>query len=520
MAATLCLLVCTWIPGQTMTGPVRPSSLSSTRGTAGLSGDWVLLPRLRRDQELVYRGTYTEEGRGGRVRFGRTNRLETRIFVLDTPPSGANLAVLTLLKHRPATGGTGVPPLMNEEAPVSVCLEQVRVDLQGKVSAATNVNLQTPLDGPPALECGTFVALPGGRLSVGQEWVVPDDDRPPLTWRAAGTEMALGNHCLKLIGEQKSEDWDHPRGDRSAWHRQDTVWLVPHLGLACRLEREILQREPACRQSSHRSLLRVELDSAFQLSGQAADSRRQEIEQILALRDSLTPLLPQPVRYEKQLAALMRRIERQLADQPETVYRPALLQVKRRVEAAQRGETPPEPIRETRPIQTGAAVGQRAPDFLVTNFTGSGTAQLRRWLGKPVVLVFYHPASSTAPVVLRFAQRLLADYPQRLVVAGMSVSDDAELVRRQRDELGLTIPLLSGSGLRGSFGIQSTPKIVVLDGNNVIRGEYSGWAWGGETAREVREELKRWLPLGAPSPQSLSQGGRGARGERAPSQPR
>src|SRR6185437_16811744 len=113
------------------------------------------------------------------------------------------------------------------------------------------------------------------------------------------------------------------------------------------------------------------------------------------------------------LDALLHKIDEHLADQPETPYRPALLQVKRRVEAARRGETPPEPVREIRPILTGAAIGQRAPDFLATNFTAGGSAQLRRWVGKPVVLVFYHPASSTTDKVLRYAQQLQARYPQR-----------------------------------------------------------------------------------------------------------
>jgi peroxiredoxin len=501
MAATLCLLGCMLIPGQTTTRLYTPLASTSGRGAAVFSGDSLLVPRLRRAQELVYRGTFTEEGHGSRVQFSRTYRLETRIFVLDTPPKGADLAVLTLLKHRSATGELIAG---GDSSPVSVRLERVRVDLQGKITAEANVNLLTPLDGAPTLECGAFVALPGGRINVGQEWLATEDDRPPINWRAVGTEMAGGNSCLKLVGEQKSEDWDHPRGDRSAWRRLETVWLVPHLGLAYRVEREILQREPACREATQRSLLHIEMDSGLQLSGQSSDSRRQEILQTLALRDSLKPLLTDPTHYGPQLAALLRRIDHHLENQPETPYRPAVLHVKRRVEAAQRGETPPEPVRETRPILTGAAVGQRAPDFLVTNFSAGGSVQLRRWMGKPVVLVFYHPSSPTAATVLRYAQQLLAAYPRRIIVAGMSVSDDAELVRRQQTELGLTIPLLSAGGLRAGFGVQSTPKIIVLDSSNIIRGEYHGWAWGGETAREVQEELKRWLPLGfslPPSPQ-------------------
>ncbi|MGH7174472.1 MAG: peroxiredoxin family protein [Gemmataceae bacterium] len=495
MAATLYLLSCLLMPGQTMPQPPR---IAPARVLASSSSDWLLLPRLSRGQELVYRGAYTEEGSGGRVQFSRSYRLETRILVLETPPQGADLAVLTLLKHRSATS---LPAINSNVSPVSVRLERAHVDLQGKITADANVNFLVPLDRAPTLECGAFIALPGGRLHVGQEWVVLEDQRPPLTWRATGTEMVSGNSCIKLIGEQKSEDWDRPRGDRAAWRRQETVWLAPHLGLAYRLEREILQREPAHREATQRSVLRIEMESAFQLSGQGAGSRRQEVKQALAFRDSLTPLLAQPARCGPHLAALLHKIEQHLADQPESPYRPAVLQVKRRVEAAQRGEKPPEPIREIPRIATGAAIGQRAPDFIVTNFTDGGSTQLRRWIGKPIVLVFYHPTSTASPTVLRYAQQLHARYPRRPQVAGMSISDNADLVKRQHAELGLTFPLLSAGGLRGSFGVASTPKIVLLDGSNIIRGEYLGWAWGGETAREVEEELKRWLPIGAsPAP--------------------
>jgi peroxiredoxin len=505
MAATLYLLGCLLIPAQkpplgALTQPRSPGHVLSSSG-----GDWLLVPRLHRSQELVYHGTFTEEGRGGRVQFSRSYRLETRILVLDTPPNGADLAVLTLLKHRSSRGAAGIPVanppvLSGDSALVSVRLERMHVNLQGKISSDPNVNLLVPLDGAPTLECGAFIALPDGRVGVGQEWTALEGERPPLTWRVIGSEMSGGANCLKLSGEQKSDDWDHPRGDRSAWRRQEIVWLSPQLGLATHLEREILQREPAQREATQRSVLRLDLESSFVLSGQAGDSRRQEVTQAFTFRDSLAPLLKQPTHFGPHLSALLRRIEQYLENQPETPYRPAVYQVKRRVEAAQRGETPPEPITDIRPIPTGAAVGQRAPDFIATNFTAGGSAQLRRLMGKPTVLVFYHPDSQTAPTVLLFAQQLLARYSQRINVVGMSISDKADGVRRQHAGLRLTYPVLSAGGLRGSFGVASTPKIVLLDGNNVIRGEYLGWANGGETAREVDAELRRWLPPGVSLP--------------------
>jgi peroxiredoxin len=495
MVATLYLLGCVLVPGQSLARPQPPAGMSRPRETPAARGDWLLVPHLSRSQELVYRGTFTEENRGGRVQFSRSYRIETRVFVLETPPKGAEVALLTTLKHRP---NSGEPPLGGDMAPTSVRLERAQVNLQGKITAAPDVNLLVPLDGAPTLECGGFVELPGGRTSVGQEWPAVEEDRPPLIWRAAGMEMIAGNNCLKLVGEQKSDDWDRPRADRTAWRRRDTVWLAPRLGLAYRLQREIEHREPAHREPMQRSTLRVEMESCFQLAGSAGECRRLEITQALTFRDTLAPLLAQPARYGQHFAALLKKIDHHLDHQPDTPYRTAILQVKRRVEAAKRGETPPEPIHETKAPPAQAAPGQLAPDFVATNLLGGGSARLRQWTGKPVLLVFYHPASATTPAVLRYVRELLAAYPQRMNVVGMCVSDDAEMARRQHTEMGLPFPILSAGGLRGSFGVETTPKIILLDNLNIVRGAYLGW--GHETPREVQEELKRWLPAGVSLP--------------------
>ena len=50
--------------------------------------------------------------------------------------------------------------------------------------------------------------------------------------------------CIKIVGEQKTDDWDRPRLDRIAWRRLDTVWLAPGLGVAAKVERIIEKREP------------------------------------------------------------------------------------------------------------------------------------------------------------------------------------------------------------------------------------------------------------------------------------
>jgi peroxiredoxin len=146
-------------------------------------------------------------------------------------------------------------------------------------------------------------------------------------------------------------------------------------------------------------------------------------------------------------------------------------------------------------------VGELAPDFLAADLTGSGSARPRRWLGKPVLMVFYNPGSPTAHEVLHFAQRLWHAYPDRLAVVGLAVGDITR-VKSQSAEWRLPFPVLDGAGLRISYGVETTPKFVLLDGNNIVRGAWLGW--GRETPAEVVEELKRWLAVSnqlPPTPQ-------------------
>jgi peroxiredoxin len=169
-----------------------------------------------------------------------------------------------------------------------------------------------------------------------------------------------------------------------------------------------------------------------------------------------------------------------------------VLQVKRRAEAASRGETPAAgPAQDQSHAARIATLDQPAPDFIVTNLLTKETTQLRRWLGRPVLMVFYHPDSATVESVLRFAQGMQNRYHQHLAVLGFAVSDDGERIKRQALDLGLGLPICSGKGLRQTYGVEATPKLIILDAGGVVRGSYLGW--GPETAGSIAEELQRWV---------------------------
>ena len=476
MTASLALLGCLLAPAQT---PERPAA------SAARASEWVIVPRLSKAQELVYRGTFTEEATGGSVQFNRTFRLESRIFVLDTPSKGAEVAFLTVLKSREAHSDAA-----KGAAAESVRLDLAHVDLQGVVTAEPGTSLTVPLEGPPTLEVGAFAAVPEGKFTADSTWETTEEGRPIRFWRAVGSDMVNGVRCLKLEGVQKSDDWDKPRADRDAWRRTDRVWLAPRLGVACRVERVIERRESGRRDPTYKSVLDYDQDEPMQYPGRLYDERQREIVQAHAFSEAAVPLLTTPAKNGPQLAALLNRIAYHLDRQPQTPYREAIFQVKRRVEAAQRGETPPEVASEEKPeTPTVAIVGGAAPDFLAPNIVTSGTFRLRQTRGKPVLLVFYNPASPTTAGVLAYAQKMSDSYKD-LTVLALTVSGDVDAIKRQRANLKLTFPVLDGSGLHSSYGVEGTPKLMVLDGNGVVRGDYVGW--GSETPGAVMNELRRW----------------------------
>src|SRR5262249_13953234 len=143
-----------------------------------------------------------------------------------------------------------------------------------------------------------------------------------------------------------------------------------------------------------------------------------------------------------------------------------------------------------------AVVGYQAPDFAAPDFSQPDSAYLRRWLGRPILMVFYSPKSKVTEEVLRFAQNVGDTFPQGTVL-GLSISPGAEAVRQQRSDMRLSFPVLDGSGLRVAYEVEATPKMVILDAAGLVRGHYLGW--GRETPGEVLEELRRWLPAG-PTP--------------------
>lgn len=484
MIATVCLISCALCPAQPASG-----------------AEWLLIPRLSRGQELVYRGTVTEESIGRGVQTARTYRLQARLFVLDSSPQGSEVALFTTLKQRAAKSDANDLGLGNAD-PGSVRLETAQFGPQGRLMAESTTALLVPMTGPPTIEWGAIIEAPKTRVMSNQKWEVIEEGRPARTWTVSGTEMMNGTRFVKLIGTQQSADWEQPRADRSAWRRQDIVWMSPQLGVAVKVERTIEHREPARREPSQRITASYDLDNNLVYPGELFEDRCREIAQFRAFFSTAEPLWREPAKYQqKSFEALLAKINYHLENRPPTPYRDAVLLVKRRVEAARNGQTPPVSLPEAASRPTVATVGQLAPDFVTTGLTNKQPVRLQRLLGRPILMVFYNPMSRTAEDLLRFAQGIHDKNGTEVTVLAMAVSEDADAVMKQYGDLKLSFPVLLGKSLRFSYAVESTPKLVVLDAEGMVRGAYIGW--GREIPIAVADDLKRWQRTTSPSSNSI-----------------
>lgn len=458
--------------------------LSFAAGQTGPSADWILSPRLSPGLELVYSGDFLEESLVPHVQFQRRWRVEATALVLEGSAKHWDLALLTVVRQKSQEGEP-------RRAPSSVRLEFAKVDHQGRLKGTNLPNLPS-LTGPATIECGWFVEAPLTRVGRNSFWEVAEEGQLPRTWQILGTESCGGVSCIKLQAQQQSEDWDRPRADQTAWRRRDLVWISQQMGVACKIERTVERRDPARREPTARSVTRLELDSPLRYPGKLFEDRKKEIVQAKKFQDDSTALLKAPAQNRTQIDALLKKVAYHLENQAPTPYRQAIQALESRLIQAKKGEIPPEEKLEV-PVGPIAAVrtGQKVPDFVTTDLGSRESVRLSRLLGRPVLVFFYNPAADSSRDVLRFAMKLHSDHGDRIRLMAMAATSDPRIALQQQTEMKLPFPILDGNGMHLTFGVDATPRLVLLDGEGVVRSAYTGW--GIHIPQEITQELSRCL---------------------------
>jgi hypothetical protein len=465
MVKSICMLAC-----------------SLTLGQLVERGDWQLSPQLARGLELVYAGTYVDESLAPNVKYQKTYRLETTLFVLDTGKLHSDVALMTALSEidgRQPSGSSG---------PASVRFTLARIDPQSKLRTLDDKALNLSISGPSTLEFGFLAEVPLTRVGKNAFWEVTEEGRPARSWQVAGAEACAGVTCVKLIATQQSVDWDHPRADQTAWRRNDILWLVPQLNVALKVERSIERRDPAHKVPTHRSVVRYELESKLRYPGKMFDDRQREIAALKKFQEEAAPLLQQPAQYRTQLEGLIRKVAYHVEHQPTTPYRKAVLHLKQSLELARRGEAPVATgSDDPGPIIRQVGLGERMPDFVIAPLTEKQPVHLQKLLGLPTLVIFYNPTTEMGKQVMQHAKGLSQKQAGKVHVLALALTNDLEAAVKQHADLGLPFPVLDGSALRLTLAAEHTPRFVLIDGEGVVRWESTGW--GLHSAAEIAQEL-------------------------------
>ena len=445
-----------------------------------------LTPRWAIGQELVYRGTIEETSSGQGVQFIKQYRLEARALVLDQPrPNLYQTACFTRLTLASAAGG--------KANAVSLRLELGMMDECGRFLPRRIHRPYGDFEGPESFEDGYLLELPSGGKQQPGEWNLGGVGEPPRTVRIVGMENQAGISCIKISEKQQSEEWETPRGDRPAWKLERVLWIQPRTGLVQKVERTLWGRPAAHREPTYRLATSYSLETQLRYEGQFLEDRRREVEQIEIVQTRLRALSTADARTDPAaLNALIERVDQFLRQQAATPYRDALVRLRETALSRKQNHLPaPRVEAGDGPTRETLTVGQPAPDFAVRTWDGKETAGLRAWRGQPVLLAFFHPQSTSCPLVLPALERLNAQTHQNLkgTLVGMAMSNDEAHLRRCREQFNLTFTLCTGTSLRTSYEVSTTPYFVLVDANGRVAGIRTGW--GPETAAELEGDLRR-----------------------------
>jgi hypothetical protein len=462
-------------------------------------------PAFTPGDEIVYAGEVHEASERIDLPYRRKSAIEVRLFTLAAGPDGADLAVLTSIRplddpHVAAAvkGVTGAAP---DRSPAAVRLDLVRVDARGRVrrlapppgpplplTAATESAPPPPppLDAAPPVEVGMFVPLPEKSPAVGESWEAADPGRPPAAWEAKAAAVWNGAQVVEAAGLQQSADWEKPTAGWTAWRRADRVWASPVDGLARVVHRQTERKENGTRVGW--VVVRYEMKPPTPHRGESYQQVRKEVEYAYSFAAAADPLVPRAVELgPKPFEAIIARIDRYEADHPATAYREAVAAVRRRCEAAARGEV----AKVVAPAVTTPAVGQPAPDFAAKDVAGAETFRLSGARGSPVVVVFYKPGSQTSEGALAVAEALYRKYAGKAVVVPLAVFADTKAARDQHAALKLTVPIRDGEAARQAYAVDTFPRFLLIDAGGVLRWQFEGY--GAEVGYLVKTELERVL---------------------------
>lgn len=450
-------------------------------------------PVLPKGLEIRWSGSYTEATYRPGVRAFRGYDVELFLYVIDSNDTRAEVALFSRIFAKP-------DPRSKEPPPGVVRIELARVDKSGAISRIfspydTDAPKETrpwplvPLQGLPVYEAGVILELPES-LRAGTSWIKKEEGRPNINWRIGVGEAVGGVPAVSITGIQETPNFLKGPSRPGEWSRRETAHFLAGQMIALKLERTIEHRDPGSDEFAFRSQLKLEQTKKVTYSGRLHDHRKSEALHAAAFTAELDRLLALGGRGgNKGYLALIKKIENYTTEHiagEYTPYREASVAVRRKANAAAQGKIPTVIAEESAPI---LSLGRPLPEVTFVDLTAGPSYKLSRLQGKPVLLAYYQPSTGTAADVLSLCQTFLTSSDKSgLKVIPLPIGEMRDALK-QKAELKLDFPLYDGVATYKTHGLESTPVLILLDSEGIIR--YIANGWNDSVKKEIQEQLEK-----------------------------
>jgi peroxiredoxin len=127
-------------------------------------------------------------------------------------------------------------------------------------------------------------------------------------------------------------------------------------------------------------------------------------------------------------------------------------------------------------VDVGSAIGQRAPDFVLSAIDGKQMS-LSQFRGKIVMLNFWQSSCPKCTEETPYIQAIFGQWPKdKLQIIAVSVEERAIFVQTFLDSRGLTFPVLldSDGAVSNTYQVPSYPTTYFIDSDGIIKEIKSG----------------------------------------------
>ncbi len=450
--------------------------LSTLLNAGPLTTAHELSPRLQVGQELVYDGTIQETRRseGGQAESSR--RVTVRALVIQKSAKGtADVGVLTVHKEREIAQVSKPTELQDA---LAVRLDKIQVDADGHARwIPSGAEIAPPVDPSMVSELSPFVEMPTDPVKVGDKWVMNREGQPAIRAEFLGIETVIGAKCAAIKLDQESQNWASEEINIPAWKITTKLLFDPKTQSVCRVEREVVTRDPSAPLDQHVRKVTLEQATNVRFHGNVLQNQIEDFETAYtAQRDLDSALALDDATRSRKLHAMQHDLKFAMQRLYSTPYRPIIEKMHERAVDAEKWEAAQD--KRAVPVLGGqreVRIGQRAPHFLLKEVKSGESVSLKTVRGQAFVMVFVDPTSDLSLDALRTTLSAVAKEKRPVKVYAVASKIDPELAAELRQKVEGDYVICKGGATDSSYGVKGVPHVVCVDPQGILRVNQKGF---------------------------------------------